>query len=724
MWSIHRQSVRTQLLVLLGVALWPMLGLLLLQIHHEQQQARTQAAERVQILAAHTAQTLGQMLGDHESMLQRIAGRPGVRAMDANACDPLVREFVGLYPEYTNLIVVDTQGRTVCSFLNQTMPRSVLIEIPGYAQALQTDGMTLGGAVMGPLSGRWVASLFYPIRDAAQQVVGLVVLPVDLQKMGQRVLASVPLETLVVVGDGQGRIVLRSQDAENRTGMLLPAAMQALAQNQSSLPQAKDLDTVTSADGVERLFALAPVPRSQWMVFSGVPKEVVFAPSQAAFVRGVALAAGIALLAVVLAWRIAKRIVRPIDALHRTAIAVANGRWQARVQPDGGAQELHAVATQFNRMLDHRDAVQAVLQDSQARLKILADLSSDWYWEQDAEHRTTRVYGRVAEGTGLPETSYLGKTRWDLNALNMDAAQWAAHRAVLDAHQPFRDLEIERLDAQGQRRWALVSGAPVFDTEGRFTGYRGVGRDITEFKRQELERLHQAQKIEALSHRLVQAQEETRRHFSRELHDRTSPNLAALRIDLDMLAKATPEQRSAPEYGERLEDMRALIEDTTMNVRDICAELHPPVFDCGGLLGVVRSYAVQVARRTGLQVDVLCPHGEVRLPAEYELALFRIVQESLTNCAKHAQAHHATVQLQLQTPPLLICITDDGLGFDAKVQEAGLGSAGLGLIYMRETAEFVGGRLCVQAAAGAGTRICVEIARLPETEPNTQGQAT
>lgn len=146
-----------------------------------------------------------------------------------------------------------------------------------------------------------------------------------------------------------------------------------------------------------------------------------------------------------------KRIVRPIDALHHAAIAVANGRWQTRVQPDGGAQELHAVATQFNRMLDHRDAVQAVLQDSQARLKILADLSSDWYWEQDAEHRTTRVYGRVAEGTGLPETSYLGKTRWDLNALNMDAVQWAAHRAVLDAHQPFRDLEIERLDAQGQR---------------------------------------------------------------------------------------------------------------------------------------------------------------------------------------------------------------------------------------------------------------------------------
>lgn len=705
MWNIFRQSIRTQLLFLLCVAMLPLLALLFFQNHRESADARSDAFARVRLVAEQTAQRLNQYLVDHEGVLARIAARPGVRALDGQACDPLIHEFVRLFPEYTNLAVQDLQGGNDCSFLERKFTPEMLERVPGYLQAHAADGMTVGGAVWGPVSGRWVASLFYPVRDAQNRTAGLMRLPMDLRVLSERLLPLVPAGTLVVVADAQGRILMRSRDPQDWMGRPVSDAMRALAEN----PGRGAWAAVPGVDGVERLYAVAAVPRAHWTVYTGVRADEVFAPSHASFARGLALAAGFACLALLLAWRIAQRIVRPIDALHQTTSQVAAGQAQARVAIDGGARELQAVAAEFNRMLDSRERALQELADSESRFRTLSDLSSDWYWEQDAQHRIVRLDGRVAEGTGLPEQVYLGKTRWEVPALNLTEQDWAAHRAVLQARQPFRNFIIQRRDAQGAIRWGVVSGAPVFDDRGQFCGYRGVGRDMTQAKRQEQDRLGLALHIEELSRRLVHTQEEIRRRFSRELHDRTSPNLAALRISLDMLSRTAPAEGGTAETGERLEDMRALIEDTTQSVREICAELHPSVLDRGGLLAVVRSYASQFARRTGMQVHVCCAHGEVRLAPERELALFRIVQEAMTNSAKHAQARTITVQMQLLVAPLTLCASDDGLGFDVEQAMRERRTGGLGLINMRETAEFAGGRLSLHSAPGAGTRICVEI---------------
>lgn len=99
----------------------------------------------------------------------------------------------------------------------------------------------------------------------------------------------------------------------------------------------------------------------------------------------------------------------------------------------------------------------------------------------------------------------------------------------------------------------------------------------------------------------------------------------------------------------------------------------------------------------------------MRLAPDLELALFRVVQEALTNAAKHAHARSITVQLQLQDRPLRICIADDGVGFDVEQVMRERRTAGLGLINMRETTEFAGGRFSLESAPGQGTRICVEI---------------
>ena len=128
---------------------------------------------------------------------------------------------------------------------------------------------------------------------------------------------------------------------------------------------------------------------------------------------------------------------------------------------------------------------ESALRQSEARFRSLTELSSDWYWEQDEQFRTTFMSAGLAEKTGIDVKLYLGQKRWDLPALNLTDADWARHRAQLQRHQPFFDFEMQRAAEGGRTMWLSISGAPVFDAEGRFRGYRGIGRHITERKRSE-----------------------------------------------------------------------------------------------------------------------------------------------------------------------------------------------------------------------------------------------
>lgn len=133
---------------------------------------------------------------------------------------------------------------------------------------------------------------------------------------------------------------------------------------------------------------------------------------------------------------------------------------------------------------DRKQAEQR-LQDSEARFRSLTDLSSDWYWETDEQLRFIHFVGYQPTKTTRTEAEILGKTRWDIGALNMSEEDWAAHRSVLQARQPFRDLELLRMGQNGQQYWVSISGAPIFDSRQRFRGYRGIGRDISDRKRAE-----------------------------------------------------------------------------------------------------------------------------------------------------------------------------------------------------------------------------------------------
>ena len=144
------------------------------------------------------------------------------------------------------------------------------------------------------------------------------------------------------------------------------------------------------------------------------------------------------------------------------------------------------------------NALRRALRESEIRFRALTEMSSDFYWESDAEHRLTERGGAARKSSSVSifrQGAQIGKRRWEVPYLSPDEAGWREHRAALDAHLPFRDFELSRLGTDGTERFISISGDPVFDAAGRFAGYRGVGSDVTARRRAEQALRESAEKL-------------------------------------------------------------------------------------------------------------------------------------------------------------------------------------------------------------------------------------
>ncbi len=206
-----------------------------------------------------------------------------------------------------------------------------------------------------------------------------------------------------------------------------------------------------------------------------------------------------------------RRLAEPavtVIAAQSLDTALAGYRAQRDAYLVGGSLISAALAALwFLAMATLRRAAQTdrQLRASEARMRSLIDLSSDFYWETDARHRLTVLeFGPRHRSVVPPVDVWRGKTRWEIPHVAPDEAGWRRHRETLDAHAPFRDFEYSRRAFDGTRRELLISGEPRFDAAGRFIGYRGIGHDVTVLRRAQ-EELRQGERHRALLEAIPEA---------------------------------------------------------------------------------------------------------------------------------------------------------------------------------------------------------------------------
>ena len=191
-------------------------------------------------------------------------------------------------------------------------------------------------------------------------------------------------------------------------------------------------------------------------------------------------------------------LTRHLKTLELASRAVSAGDYSVRLNVKSG-DEIGRLSDAFNTMAQEISSQLEAFRESEERFRSLAGLSSDWYWEQDANFCFTRFAGGAFRDFPDLANGLLGKTRWGSGMITMSEAEWAAHRVLLAEHKPFRDMEYQALlSSDGRQGYFSINGEPVFDRDGTFIGYRGTGKEITPRKLAELALLESEQKFASL----------------------------------------------------------------------------------------------------------------------------------------------------------------------------------------------------------------------------------
>ncbi|MEZ4584927.1 MAG: sensor histidine kinase [Gemmatimonadales bacterium] len=238
---------------------------------------------------------------------------------------------------------------------------------------------------------------------------------------------------------------------------------------------------------------------------------------------------------------------------------------------------------------------------------------------------------------------------------------------------PFAALDEEFLVALGQQIGAALEGAELD---------RGLKARTAE--------------LERLSVRLMRQHEDQRRRLARELHDETAQVFSAMKLRLGMIAEAVP-----AEQRREVETVSGLVDAGMESIRRVADDLRPPVLDDLGLLAALQAVAGDFGVRSGLAVRFDKPTGIPAVTEDAELALFRTLQESLSNVGRHAEARSVAIEIAVDGD-VVLRVEDDGKGFDS--DDPGV-TTRMGLVGMQERLTAVGGRLLVGSAPGRGTRI-------------------
>jgi len=273
------------------------------------------------------------------------------------------------------------------------------------------------------------------------------------------------------------------------------------------------------------------------------------------------------------------------------------------------------------------------------------------------------------------------------------------------AAQRQREAEIAALYADVRLRFVEIGVATLLIglAVSGFVLVR-VSRLERELEQRRAAEAHTRRDLERLSARLVDAQEQERRALARELHDEVGQALTALKMEVGVALRAAS---ADPRIREPLEEARAIAETTLQGVRDLSQLLHPSILDDFGLPETLDAYVRSFSKRTDIRTTLRIEGLEDRLPAGVEIAAYRIVQEALTNVARHSRAATCDVNVSRAREALHVIVEDDGAGIMGAGETPM--SRGLGVIGMRERAQSMAGTFAIERRDDGGTRLRVMI---------------
>src|SRR5262245_3662814 len=348
-----------------------------------------------------------------------------------------------------------------------------------------------------------------------------------------------------------------------------------------------------------------------------------------------------------------------------------------------------AIAIDHARLFAAEREARGAAETAEGRFRLLVDGVGDYaLYMLDGEGHVANWNAGAERMKGYGAEEIVGQ-HFGIFYSPEDVRQGVPERVLAQAAAQGRcEEERWRVRKDGSRFWANVVVTAIRDAEGRLMGFATLAHDLTERRR--------AAEIRArLLEQVISAQESEQRRIARELHDETGQSLTSLLVGLRVLEDAA----TLPETRTRAAELRRLTAQTLDEVRRLARGFRPAVLDDLGLVPALEHYATEYGESHGIAMDVQARglDGE-RLPPAVETALYRIVQEALTNAAKHAGARTVSVVLQRQPTSVLAIVADDGCGFDVeKTLKAQDSWAHLGLYGMWERAGLLNGSVTIES---------------------------